>query len=265
MSDGEKPAKTSAPRPAATVMLLRDRAEGLEIFMVRRHHQIDFASGALVFPGGKTAPGDTDPALGALADGAEGWSAERLALAAAAIREAFEESGILLARERSGMLPGRARMDALDHYRAPLDKGEMGITAMLSAESLRLACDLLTPFAHWITPPIMPKRFDTHFFLAEAPADQLAGHDGRESVDSVWIRPTDALAEPKKWKVIFPTKMNLLKLSQASTVAGAIAEARATPPVTVEPWVEESETGAVLRIRADAGYGDVAEPIKNLT
>jgi len=93
----EKKAEPPVPVPSATIMLLRDGDTGLEVFMVKRHHQIDFASGALVFPGGKLAAGDRDPALRALCDGAEALTDDELALRAGAIREAFEESGILLA------------------------------------------------------------------------------------------------------------------------------------------------------------------------
>ena len=84
----------------------------------------------------------------------------------------------------------------------------------------------------------MPKRFDTHFFLAPSPVGHAGSHDGRESVDSVWITPERAIADRKKWNVIFPTKLNLMKLAQSRTVADAMSAARATPPLTVTPWVE---------------------------
>lgn len=252
------------PLPAATILLVRDGPGGLEAFMVKRHHQIDFASGALVFPGGKADARDFDPALKELADGAAGWSSERLALAAAAIREAFEEAGILLAREAGGTIVGRERLAELFPNRRALEKGETGLAQLLAREKLRLACDLLVPFAHWITPTFMPKRFDTHFFLAAAPEDQQGIHDGRESVDSIWISPHEAVADPKRWTVIFPTRMNLQMLGRSATVAAALERARAHVPVTVEPWVEDGPDGKFLRIRADAGYGEVAEPLSRM-
>lgn len=242
------------PVPAATILILRDSADGVEVFMVKRHHQIDFVAGALVFPGGKVHAGDREAGLSDHIDGAEGWEAERRALAAAAIREAFEESGILFARETGGDFVSRERLAELDRYREPLEKGESSLIEMLRAEKLRLACDWLVPFAHWITPENMPKRFDTHFFLAAAPEGHAGAHDGRESVDSVWIRPESAIADRKRWNVIFPTKLNLMRLSGVTTVAGALAFARENPPLTVMPWVEKTADGPVLRIRDDAGY-----------
>lgn len=254
MSDNSaKP--VAAPVPAATILLIRDSANGLEVFMVKRHHQIDFATGALVFPGGKAQRSDFDPELGAHMDGVAAWSSEMRALAAAAIREAFEEAGILLARDgETGALIDDVRLARLAHYRQPLEKGEISLGDMVAKENLRLACDHLVHFAHWITPKMMPKRFDTHFFIALAPHGHAGSHDGRESVDSLWISPTEAIADRKRWKIIFPTKLNLMKLAQSTTVDEALAAARTAPPLTVEPWVEEGPDGAILRIRDDAGY-----------
>ena len=257
-----KQTKIVTPVPAATILILRDGSTGLEIFMVKRHHQIDFVAGALVFPGGKVHAGDREAALHDLIDGAADWSAEQRALGAAAIREAFEESGILFARDEAQAFVSRERLAELDRYREPLEKGDASLTDMLAAERLRLACDWLVPFAHWITPDNMPKRFDTHFFLAAAPEGHAGAHDGRESVDSVWIRPEDAIADRKRWNVIFPTKLNLMKLSAANTVTDALALARANPPLTVTPWVEQSPEGPRLRIRDDAGYEQTSALLK---
>lgn len=251
--------------PAATILMVRDGEAGVEVFMVKRHHQIDFASGALVFPGGKLAPGDSDPRLRALIDGAEAYSDDELALAACAIREAFEESGILLARRpgASDLLSGD-EVKALDEFRVPLNAEKLALADFLEANTLRLAADRLVRFARWITPDMMPKRFDTWFFIASAPEGQLGAHDGYESVDSVWVTSDQAIAEPERWTVIFPTRMNLLKLGRSATAAAAIEEAARTPVVTVTPWVEPREGGAVLRIQPDAGYGDPHEPLSNL-
>jgi len=245
----------AAPVPAATILIARDGANGLEVFMVKRHHQIDFVAGALVFPGGKATKSDFDAELEEHAAGISAWSGEMRGLLAAAIREAFEESGILFARSRdSENLIDAAQLHALQHWRGMLEKGEATLLQMLRAENLVLACDELVHFAHWVTPKLMPKRFDTHFFLARAPKGHAGLHDGRESVDSIWIRPQDAIADRKKWNVIFPTKLNLMKLAGSAAVAEALAAARANPPLTVEPWVEEGPDGKVLRIRGDAGY-----------
>jgi 8-oxo-dGTP pyrophosphatase MutT (NUDIX family) len=253
MPDDTKPIAT--PLPAATVLLLRDAPDGLEVFMVKRHHRIDVVSGALVFPGGKVEQGDRAPGLSEFADGAEGWSEEMRALGAAGIRETFEESGILVARDAdTDGLVGAERLAALDLYRIALEKRETGLIELLRRERLRLAYDALVPFAHWITPENMPKRFDTHFFLASSPVGHVGSHDGRESVDSFWIAPERAVSDRKRWNVVFPTKLNLMKLAASRSVAEALAAARAKPPLTVMPWVEKGEQGAVLRIRDDAGY-----------
>jgi 8-oxo-dGTP pyrophosphatase MutT (NUDIX family) len=251
------------PVPAATILLVRDAPNGLEVFMVKRHHQIDFVAGALVFPGGKVQRTDFDSGLAEFADGIAGWSDEQRALAAAAVREAFEESGILMARDgKTGKFIGEERLAALEPYRQKLEKAEISLLDMLSAENLRLACDELARFAHWITPENMPKRFDTHFFLASSPVGHAGRHDGRESVDSVWIRPEDAIADRKRWNVIFPTKLNLMKLARSKTVAEALSAARHAPPLTVTPWVEGGPDGNVLRIRDDAGYEQTTALLK---
>lgn len=261
MADAKKP---SSPLPSATILLLRDGASGLEVFMVKRHHQIDFASGALVFPGGKLDPHDNDPALRAHADGADKLDDLRLSLAACAIREGFEESGILPARKPgSSDYIDAAAASALADWRPKLNKSEAGLAEFLTRENLRLACDALVPFAHWVTPTFMPKRFDTYFYLAATPPGQLGRHDGSESVDSVWVNPNDAI-EDKRWTIIFPTKMNLVKLGRAKTVAEAIAHARADRIVTVEPKVIDKDGKQVLTIPSDAGYGHVEEPLSSI-
>jgi len=234
-----------SPRLAATVLLVRDRPGGLEVFMVERHHQIDFATGALVFPGGKVDPADADPSLRARCGESLANDDDARALRVAAIRETFEECGILLARAR-----GAAQLFA---------GAEAGtdFAALVQREDLLLACDRLVPFAHWITPAMVPKRFDTHFFLAEAPEDQLALHDGSESVDSVWIAPHAALreAETSRRTIIYPTLMNLVRLAESRDVADALERARKQPIVTVQPALARGADGkAELAIPADAGY-----------
>lgn len=257
MSETAKPA--AIPVPAATILLLRDGEAGLEVFMVKRHHQIDFVAGALVFPGGKLEKGDSDAALADHSDGGQDWTAEMRALGAGAIREAFEESGILLARDtRSGGFVTAARLEELQHYRPLLDKREAVLAEVLEKEKLKLALDQLVHFAHWITPANMPKRFDTHFFLASSPIGHAGSHDGHESVDSVWITPNGAISDRKKWNVIFPTKLNLMKLDNSKTVAAAIATARATKVLPVIPWIENTPEGQILKIRDDAGYAQTS-------
>lgn len=219
-------------RPAATILLLRDGPDGLEVLMVARAREVDFASGALVFPGGRVEPTDA-----ALAPAEDPLGAFRVA----AIREAWEESGILLAHPPGPEVP---------------PEGEF--LAHLHARGLRPAHAALTPFAHWVTPQHSPKRFDTHFFLAHAPEDQEAIHDGREAVEAVWIRPEVAVAEADAGRrtLVFATRLNLLRLAQARSAEAAIAAAASAPIVTVMPQpISDGAGGTLLRIPAEAGYG----------
>jgi 8-oxo-dGTP pyrophosphatase MutT (NUDIX family) len=257
---------TDAPiaeiRPAATVLLLRDDP-GFEVLMVKRHHQIEFASGALVFPGGKTHPGDYDPAW---SEHAEGWAAfdpEQRALRIAAIREVFEEAGVLLARGPGGAeLAGEACSPAV---RAAVDMGETPFLDVVAGLGVRLDLNALSVFARWITPTHVSRRFDTWFFAAKAPADQLAACDGRETVDAEWIGPAEALrlAVDGKRKVVFPTRMQLQLLGEAVGADDAISRATSRRLVAVTPSLQERAHGAVLVLPPDAGYGVVEEPLEN--
>lgn len=244
---------------SATVLLLRDQPSGLEVLMVERNRQIDFASGALVFPGGRLDPGDTKPAVRALCDGVESLSDEMVGLCICGIRETFEEAGVLLAREAgvSSLLGGKRADEIRDRYRTGLLAGEVELYEVADTEGLRLACDQMIPFAHWVTPKISPKRFDTMFYLAKAPTAQLATHDQIESVDSVWISPDTALEDQSEGRrtIVFATRLNLVKLGGSPSVETAIATAQKSKIVTVEPTVDLAERGRIFRIPADAGYG----------
>ena len=254
------------PRLAATVLLLRDgdpddEGAGMQVFMVVRHHQIEFASGALVFPGGRIDPGDHEIAANpALFPIQPGLTAADAALRVGALRETFEECGVLLARERGeGALVSAMRLRAIeDSWRVAMNAGEKSFADILIAEDLVLAPDALVAFAHWITPVQIPKRFDTMFFLAVAPPDQVAAHDGGEAVDSIWISPQKAIAETTAgvFKLVFPTQKNLEKLGRHVTSGAALAAARGAKIVTVLPVMEKSEAGVrFLRLPAEADYG----------
>lgn len=261
----EKPAAKALP--SSTLLLLRDGAHGLEVFMVKRHHAIDFASGALVFPGGKLADSDSDPALGRhIRPGSFDPALAPFALGA--IREAFEESGLLLARAKgSPDLLDAARATALHDWRDRLNRSEVGLRDLAEAESLDFALDALTPFAHWITPEGMPKRFDTWFFLAAAPTGQIGRHDGSESVDSEWLTPGGALEawESKQKTIVFPTRMQLVKLARSATAAEALSAAGREPIVDVMPVLDRNAPGEPhLRIPASAGYGITEVPLSRL-
>ena len=245
------------PVPASTLMLVRDGDAGLEVFMVERHHQIDFATGALVFPGGKVDKADYDPGVRLRCENASHFNELELAVRVGGIREAFEECGVLLAHDAggSGLVPAK-RLLGLEHYRKKLVDGEVAMLEFLLKEDLILLPENLVPFAHWITPPLVPKRFDTYFFIIEAPADHIALHDGHESVDSAWLTPARVIEEGDagRWTVIFPTRLNVLKLGRSRTVNEALANARANPVVTVLPQMIKREDGPYLKIPEEAGY-----------
>jgi 8-oxo-dGTP pyrophosphatase MutT (NUDIX family) len=255
---------TTEPAPAhlsATVLLLRNGGAGeLEVFMVVRNYAIDFASGALVFPGGRVDRADhglaadphrcPPPKLHHVAD---------QVTKVAAIRETFEECGILLARPfGSDRLVSGADLAGISaRHRDRVHKSEITLAEVLAAEDLVLATDLLVPFAHWITPVGMPKRFDTHFFVAVAPEDQVGAHDGHESVDSVWISPGKAIeaVAAGTYKMVFATHLNILKLGRSSTAEAAMAAARTARVVTVMPEVVRQADGPrMLRLPAEADY-----------
>ena len=247
--------ETVIPRAAATLLLLRDSAAGLEVLMTARHEDSGFAAGALVFPGGKVEV--EDRVLRRSCAGCEALDDTALGFRIAAIRETFEETGILLARNFGGTtLLSAADFDDLRRHHAETGDAP-GFAALVAASGLRLATDTLVPYAHWITPIDRPKRFDTHFFLAPAPEDQVAVHDGREAVETVWTTPQATLeaADRDEVKLVFATRMNLVKLAASRTVAEALAAAARDAVVTVCPEIVKTPQGPAIRIPEEAGYG----------
>ncbi|MEQ9315963.1 MAG: NUDIX hydrolase [Henriciella sp.] len=261
--------KAAKPILSATILLLQDDPD-LQVLMVKRHYQIDFAAGALVFPGGKANEEDGSDAWDALTDGNYS-GAERIARIAA-VREAYEESGIILARHISARGEGRPLVgvdvaDKLDPHRSAVDKREMSFVELMRDNGLVLALDTLVYFGHWITPDMMPKRFDTHFYLAPTPPQQLATHDGRETTDAVWLKPAEALdmAENGKATIIFPTRMNLGKLAETESVAKAVERFSTETVITVLPVVGKDDDGnPCLHIPAEAGYIQSIEPLERV-
>ena len=240
----------SHPIKSTTVILLRDGTDGMEVFMVTRNAGIDFAGGALVYPGGKTNPEDLTPETAAYCDGNDDLDISEIGSRVCGIRETFEEAGFLLAREKNtGMLINRERCLSIGAaYREPIRRGK--------ASMKDLACDLLVPFAHWITPSISPKRYDTWFYLAKAPEGQLGSHDNSETVASLWINPDQALAgaENKIYNIVFATRMNLRKLGKSDNVKLAMNLAQANKVITVEPEVINENNNITFRIPQEAGY-----------
>src|SRR4051812_26227130 len=223
-----EPAKP--PRPASTILLLRDSVTTkgeTEVFMMVRHYEIDFNSGALVFPGGSVDKGDQEIIGNAsLYSGGEGLDPDTMSFRIAAIRETFEESGILLARPRGSkaLVDAKRASEIEAAHRADLCESKITFLKVLTDSGMVLALDQLVPYAHWITPEGMPKRFDTWFFLAAAPPEQAGAHDGKESTDSIWVSPREALAggESGRFKLPFPTTRNLIRLGKQSSVQAAL-------------------------------------------
>jgi 8-oxo-dGTP pyrophosphatase MutT (NUDIX family) len=241
---------------AATVMLLRDRPGEMEVLMVQRHRNMQFMGGALVFPGGKLDPADAEAAAFATC------SSDDVALRITGIREVFEECGILLAREAGGggFISDDHRHEIAVRHRKRVEKGEMSMAQLAEAENIRFMTDLLVPFAHWITPRGAPRRYDTWFYMVRVPEDHTHAHDGGESIDSVWISASTALADEvaKRREITFPTRMQLAKLGRTKTVEAALEAARRSTIVTVLPEI----LGGKLQIPPEADYDITEEEIE---
>ena len=246
MNDTAQPV---TPKPAATIILLRDGYYGLEILILRKASGKHFASGALVFPGGKVNAAD-EAFVGDIGEERNELSSLKIA----AIREMYEECGIALMRA-----PGTEKLlDATGMATHRNNQNNAPILEMAAAVPLGLATDRLVRFAHWITPPNRPRRFDTHFFVAAAPTGQMDTNvDGYEIVDAQWCRPQSLLDDVHagKIKLVLPTMMNVMKLSEANDVAAAIALAQKRIIVPVMPTRIETEDGETLVIPEEAGYG----------
>jgi 8-oxo-dGTP pyrophosphatase MutT (NUDIX family) len=264
---------------AATVLLLRERAADLEVLMMRRGAGLSFMAGMWVFPGGRVDAADASPAiLARVAPGAQGaWhgrlcsaegqclaDAAALALYVAACRETFEESGVLLVRDRAGAPCSGARMAALQQHRASVASDAGAFVAMLEHEDLYLDLAPLVYWSHWITPSIEPKRFDTRFFAIAVPSDQAASADRGELVEHAWVQPSRVheAIERREIRVVPPTLLTLEDLAESHARHGSLASmleaerGRATPAVMPRIEVRTDEFRVVMPW--DAGYAQVA-------
>lgn len=253
---------SDAPRPAAGLILLRD-APGIEVLLTERHSAISFAGGALVFPGGRVDAGDFAEEWRAQADGFEVVAPDARPAAVAAVREAFEEAGVLVAREASGELCGGERCAFLRRRWRSSAASDGAFLAMVRSERLRLALDLLVPFARWIAPPGVHKRFDTRFFACLAPRDQSPEPDGEEAVKAEWRAPRAALADndARAVKLIFPTRRKLELLATSATAVDALEAAASRPCPPIMPSVELRNGEPWLRIPDGLGYPVTEEPL----
>jgi 8-oxo-dGTP pyrophosphatase MutT (NUDIX family) len=216
-------------RDAATVALLRDAPGGLEVFMLKRSSSAVFSPSAYVFPGGALDDGDRDDAIAQ-------WCAPftpvddevPMAYYVAAIREAFEEAGLLLAHDRDGALVALDQPDVGERFalhRKAMHAGDVSIGTVCEDEGLALAVDVLVPFGHWITPKGAPRRFDTRFFATRVPARQHASPDEVETTDGRWTRPDDLVAanDAGDVELILPTRRSLERLARFDRVDDALA------------------------------------------
>ena len=233
--------------------------------MVRRHVRSEFAADVFVFPGGKVDAADADPRVEryvrdqsgpevAVGGDRQTW----LALKIAAIRELFEETGVLLAgREAQGLirLDGSERT-AFAQHRLRVQTGELSMLDLARLERLRFAADRLHPFSRWITPEILPRRYDTRFFVAYAPPDQDPMHDAVETTESVWIAPAEALASHQRgdFPLVFPTRKHLERMAHYPSIEPMLAATSASDLEPVMPCIVERGEETVFLMPGDEGY-----------
>jgi 8-oxo-dGTP pyrophosphatase MutT (NUDIX family) len=247
------PAPPAAPRDAATVMLLRDTAAGPEVFLLRRVGAMAFAAGMTVFPGGGVDRRDADAAVAWTGPEPEWW-AQRFgtdvglarALVCAAVRETFEESGVLLA----GPDPDTVVADTSPFAQARQDLVDRNVSlaGFLAQNSLVLRADLLRPWANWLTPAGEPRRYNTRFFLAELPAGQRADGVTTEADASGWQRPAEALADREAGRAALmpPTWVTLRELAEFTDVAAATAAEREITLIEPKLVRTAADTGRVV-------------------
>jgi 8-oxo-dGTP pyrophosphatase MutT (NUDIX family) len=261
-------AETPIPRPAATVLTLRDTPNGYEILMVRRNVRSEFIGGVFVFPGGALDEDDyAVPVFGldderaslrlALTQGGLGYHV-------AALRELFEEAGLLVVCDEQGgeaLYDDAAQRGRLDAYRAALNAKETTLSEVLRAEGVRLDLRRLEYLAHWITPVVMSRRFDTRFFVLQAPEGQRASHDQGETTDLRWLRPSDALVAHERGEIelVTPTIKNLQTIAQYSSTQEVVAFASAQEGIeAVQPRAIQRDGELVILLPGDDGYDDVS-------
>jgi 8-oxo-dGTP pyrophosphatase MutT (NUDIX family) len=257
--------EVAEPRHAATVVLLRDGANGgagggaggIEAYLLRRVGTMAFAGGMYVFPGGSVDPRDGDAEIAWAGPPAAEWTAplsatEPLArgLVAAAVRETFEESGVLLAS------PVPDDRELLGREQAALLDRSASMAEVLARNGLVLRADLLRPWAHWVTPEIEPKRFDTRFFVAALPEGQEPVHFRGESDASEWVAPNDAVARHARGELLMlpPTVFTLAEIGAYGSVAEVLAAAQARDVKRVLPRIVVDGDDVLLLLPGDPGY-----------
>ncbi len=253
-------------RDAATVMLLRD-APRLEVFLLRRHSRSSFMANAWVYPGGQLDLADVHPQNRDVICGMTPETAEQIlrtpqdeavGLFLAAVRETFEEAGVLLTSVDSPSLEPGPR----HKYRELLQAQKLSLLQVAQAEALRFDLAELAFFAHWITPTIEPKRFDTRFFVARAPEEQVANHDKIETTDSIWTTPGEALDRARRADILLapPTIRTLEQIAEFDSTASALNWAKNVVPPRLIPHFHSDNDQTILLLPGDPLYPDAAYP-----
>lgn len=260
-----------AVRDAATVMLVRDGDDGLEVFMLRRTLNAVFVGGFYVFPGGAVDDADRDPGVADVCLGLSDVAASDLlgvpsgglAYWVAAVRECFEEAGVLLARPPDGEIvdfhdaPTAARFEA---HRGGVHRGQLRLVDLCAREGLRLDLGGIYYLSHWITPVGEPRRFDTRFFVARAPQRQEPLHDDRETIASLWTRPAAALDAHRagELQLIMPTIKHLEYLAAFDTTEGVLCDASAVrSPPAIQPRMRQNGEEIELFMPGEPGYEEI--------
>ncbi|HWE61133.1 MAG TPA: NUDIX hydrolase [Chloroflexota bacterium] len=248
--------RVTVPRPSAALVLARETAEdNIAVFMVRRHARSDFVPDVFVFPGGSVMELDraAERAPDLCAPAPTGATALGAGFRVAALRECFEEAGVLLARRDGSPLVITVQEHArFSGYRLALANGTLSMAEMVEREGLTLATDALLHWSHWITPEAWPKRFTTHFFLAAMPVEQQAAHDQLETTDGVWVTPEEALARHHEgaFPLVFATLYQLQELTGLRTIAKAEMRFAGVPVRTMRPYIV-SQDGEELILLPD--------------
>lgn len=257
----------ATPRPAATIVLMRDAVGGMEVLLMRRNRSAGFVPGAYVFPGGRVDGTDALPAaLRKLDDLTTDSAAERLGLRnadppaiayyLAALREAFEETGILVGLRSDGSAPPSAAEDTrVDEIRNELMEDRVSFAEAISLLQCRIAGDSVEYIAHWITPEPEPRRYDTRFFAAKVRAGSDAIVDPREMTDAVWVAPEEALhrCDRGELPMVFPTIKTLEQMADYATADAALDGFGGRPVRTILPTLVITPTGVGLQIDDDDG------------
>lgn len=267
----------SAASPSSTVILLRNKSGGgLEVFMVKRSDRSSFVGGFYVFPGGRVEEQDALAAAQQLCDGVDvaqhnlpGMSqAEAVAYHLAALRELYEEAGVLLVRnaaQRFISFEDTHLQQLFEGYRVASRHFQLPLFMVLEQEKLRFALDALVSWSWWVTPEEERKRFDARFFLARFPEGQQAGHDEHETVYSLWITPSEALAryQAGTFQLVPPTLYTLQELSAYDSVEAVLAAAAERPTRCMFPRAVFEGGSMSLVLPGGPGYASVsgADPL----